>query len=299
MHTRQIGSLAVSVVGVGCNNFGWTVFAHPLDEAGTARVVHAAMDAGVTFFDTAESYGDSETLLGRALQGRRDRAVIATKFSKANPATIGDALDASLRRLNTDRIDLYQLHRPDPAVPIEDTLSVLDRLIQQGKVREIGCSNFSTDQLRAAEKAAGSGARFVSVQNELSLLARAAAKDMVPECERHDIAFLPFFPLGNGLLTGKYRLGEPKPTDTRLASGPMAGRFTDGALQVVERLAVFAESRGRTLLELAFAWLLASPAVASVIAGVTSPDQVRANAAAAAWKLTPADLADVQALLDE
>jgi aryl-alcohol dehydrogenase-like predicted oxidoreductase len=298
MLTRRIGTLNVSVVGVGCNNFGWTVFTHPLDDTETTRVVHAAIDAGVNFFDTAESYGDSETLLGRALERRRHQAVIATKFSKAGRADIRAALEASLRRLNTDRIDLYQLHRPDPAVPIEDTLGALQELVQAGKVREIGCSNFLADQLRATSKDAGDSARFVSVQNELSLLNRAAAKDVVPECERLGMAFLPFFPLANGLLTGKYRRGKAKPADTRLAGGPMAGRFSDAAVDVVERLTTFAESRGHTLLELAFAWLLASPAVASVIAGVTSPEQVRANASAAGWQLTAADRSDLQQLLD-
>ena len=298
MQTRRIGSLNVSVVGVGCNNFGWTVFTRPLDEAATTRVVHAAMDAGIDFFDTAESYGDSETLLGRALRGRRHQAVIATKVSKARPADMRVALEGSLQRLNTDRIDLYQLHRPDPAVPIEDTLGALREFVQAGKVRETGCSNFSAEQLRAARQAADGGAGFVSVQNELSLLNRAAATDVVPECERLRMAFLPFFPLANGLLTGKYRRGTARPADTRLVDGPMAARLSESALDVAERLAAFAEARGHTLLELAFAWLLAFPAVASVIAGVTSPEQVRANASAASWQLTPADLSDLNVLLE-
>jgi aryl-alcohol dehydrogenase-like predicted oxidoreductase len=298
MLTRRIGSLDVSVVGVGCNNFGWTIFTHFLDEAATAKVVHAALDAGVNFFDTAESYGDSETLLGSALKGRRERAIIATKCSKGSPASITASLDASLRRLNTDRIDLYQLHRPDPDVPVAETVGALQELVRLGKVREIGCSNFSVDQLRAADKAAGESPHFASVQNELSLINRAAAKDVVPECERLSIAFLPFFPLANGLLTGKYRLGKAKPPDTRLASGPMSGRLTEAALATAERLAVYAESRRHTLLELAFAWLLASTAVASVIAGVTSVEQVRANATAAAWQLTPEERSAVSALVD-
>jgi aryl-alcohol dehydrogenase-like predicted oxidoreductase len=297
MDRRRIGSLEVSTVGVGCNNFGWTVFTHPLDQGETDRVVHAALDVGVNFFDTAESYGESEALLGQALVGRRDKAVIATKFSKARPADVRVALEGSLSRLKTDHIDLYQLHRPDPAVPVEDTLGVLGEFVAEGKVREVGCSNMSAEQLRAARTISDRGAAFVSVQNELSLMNRAAAHDVVPECERQGIAFLPYFPLGNGLLTGKYRRGKPKPIETRLASGPMAGRFSEAALDVVERLHAFAESRGHTLLELAFAWLLASPAVASVIAGVTSPAQVRANAAVS-WRLTSSDLSELQQRLD-
>jgi aryl-alcohol dehydrogenase-like predicted oxidoreductase len=217
MDTRRIGSLAVSVVGLGCNNFGMRI-----DEADSARVVHAALDAGITFFDTADIYGStqSEVFLGRALAGRRDAAVIATKFGMkvdagregARPDYVRRAADDSLRRLGTDHIDLYQLHRPDPAVPIADTLGALEDLVRAGKVREIGCSNFSAEQLRDARAACEPGAaQFVSVQNELSLLHREAEREVLPECGRLGLKFLPYFPLASGLLTGKYRRGEPAP----------------------------------------------------------------------------------------
>ncbi len=298
MLTRKIGTLEVSAVGVGCNNFGWSIFDGALDEAATGRVVHAAIDAGVNFFDTAESYGESEVFLGRALRDCRHRAVIATKVSSARPDDIPLAVDRSLRRLDTDCVDLYQLHRPDPTVPIEETLGALQAAVQAGKVREIGCSNASADYLRVARAAASHGVGFVSVQNELNLLRRTAATDVIPECARLGIAFLPYFPLASGLLTGKYRSGQPAPAGTRLASGPMARQFNAAALETVDPLITFAESRGHTLLELAFAWLLSLPAVASVIAGVTSVDQLRANAATTTWQLTPAESADLQALLD-
>ncbi len=300
MQTRRIGSLEVSLVGLGCNNFGWK-----LDEAGAARVVHAALEAGVTFFDTADSYGgtNSEVFLGAALRSRRDSAVIATKFGweiderrrGAHPDYVRRAVDESLRRLGTDRIDLYQLHKPDPTVPIADTLGALDEIVTTGQVREIGCSNFSVEQLREAEKAARGRTRFISVQNEYSLLKRDPERGVLEECRRLGLAFLPFFPLASGLLTGKYRRGRPIPEGVRLAA---AGRQpSEETLATVESLIVFAESRGRTLLELAVAWLLAQPAVASVIAGATSPDQVRANAAAGDWRLTEQDLREIDALL--
>lgn len=306
METRRIGSLDVSVVGLGCNNFGWR-----LDETQTARVVDAALDAGVTLLDTADVYGGtkSEEFLGRVLQGRRDRVVLATKFGAkvdeerrgALPAYVRRAVDDSLRRLGTDRIDLYQLHWPDPTVPVADTLGALDELVRAGKVREIGCSNFTAAMLDEAERAVRPGAaRFVSVQNEFSLLERGAGEDVLPACERLGLAFLPYFPLASGLLSGKYRKGRPLPEGTRLTAqgSGMAGRFlNDARLEVVERLAVWAESRGHTLLELAFSWLLAHRPVASVIAGATSPEQIESNAHAAAWRLSEADLAEVNALL--
>jgi aryl-alcohol dehydrogenase-like predicted oxidoreductase len=302
MHTRPIGSLAVSVVGVGCNNFGRSV-----DEAGTARVVRAALDAGVTLFDTADIYGgtQSEVLLGRALGERRREAVVATKFGMrvddarrgAHPDYVRRACEDSLRRLGTDVIDLYQLHEPDPSVPIADTLGALDRLVTEGKVREVGCSNFSVAQLREAA-AVRTRAHFVSVQNEYSLLQRAPEHDgVLAECARAGLAFLPYFPLADGLLTGKYRRGRPLPEGARLSAGTgrAAERLADANLARVERLAAVAEARGHSLLELAVAWLLARPAVASVIAGATRPEQVVANAAAAAWQLGPDDLAAVDA----
>jgi len=304
MEKRKIGSLAVSIVGLGCNNFGGR-----LDYDGTLAVVDAALDAGINFLDTADIYGktQSEELLGRALAGRRDKVILATKFGMevdaqrkgAKPDYVRRAAEDSLRRLKTDFIDLYQLHTPDPETPIGDTLAVLDELVQSGKVREIGCSNFSVPQLREAKAAAGGmekqGARFVSVQNEYSLLHREPEREVLAECARESLAFLPFFPLASGALTGKYRRGEKKPESSRLTnSESMARRFFDEPKQeIVEKLRAFAESRGHSLLELAFSWLLRHRAVASVIAGATRPEQIRANVQAAGWTLSEEDLAEI------
>ena len=305
METRRIGSLTVSVVGLGCNNFGGR-----LDEAGTRRVVDAALDAGIDFLDTADIYGDtkSEEFLGRVLTGRRERVVLATKFGMevagdasrkgAKPDYVKRALEDSLRRLRTDRVDLYQLHRPDPETPIADTLGALDDCVKSGKVREIGCSYFTAEQLREAAAAVGQGAaRFVSVQNEYSLLHREPERAVLAECARQGLAFIPYFPLAGGLLSGKYRQGQPPPENTRLSSGRLAERFlTDRNREIAEGLAGFAAARGRSLLELAFAWLLSHPAVASVIAGATSPEQARANAAAAGWRLGAGEVAEIDRL---
>ena len=297
MERRRIGSLEVSVVGLGCNNFGWRI-----DAAETRKVVDAALDAGVDFFDTADVYGggQSEEFLRPALAGRRDRVVLASKFGMkfdderqgARPEYVKQAAEASLRRLGTDRIDLYQLHQPDRNVPIADTLGALDDLVRAGKVREIGCSNFPAEQLREADNAAlaTKTARFASVQNEYSLLVRDVEKDVLPECLHRGLGFVPYFPLASGLLTGKYRLGQPAPSGSRAAAGFGPKVFTDENLALVESLIGFAESRGHTLLELAVSWLVSQPGVASVIAGATSADQVRMNAKAAGWNLTPADL---------
>lgn len=303
MEKRRIGSLQVLLVGLGCNNFGWRI-----DAAAAERVVHTALDAGIDFFDTADSYdtGRSEEFLGRALKGRRKQAIVATKFGMkmddrrqgAHPDYVRQAADDSLRRLETERIDLYQLHQPDPATPIADTLGALDELVRAGKVREIGCSNFSAAQLREARQAAGNGARFVSVQNQYSLLHREPEAEVIPECRRQGLAFLPYFPLANGLLTGKYRRGAPAPKGSRGDTGFGPKVFTEENLAKVEKLTAFAEQSGRTVLELAFSWLAAQPTVASVIAGATSPEQVKANAAAANWKLTEADLAEIAGLLN-
>jgi aryl-alcohol dehydrogenase-like predicted oxidoreductase len=303
MDTRQIGSLEVSVVGLGCNNFG-----RRLDAEATSAVVDAALDAGITFFDTADVYGGtkSEEYVGRALGQRREEVVVATKFGSAvddrrkgaRPEYVRQAVEDSLRRLGTDRIDLYQLHRPDPQVPIEDTLGALDELVQVGKVREIGCSNFSADQLREAEEATREGsARFVSVQNEYSLLHREPEGDVIPECERAGVAFVPYFPLASGLLTGKYRQGQDAPAGSRLDSGRGDSLLTEHNLTVVQDLIAFSERRGHTILELAFSWLLARSTVASVIAGATSPEQARSNAGAAGWRLTDAELTEVDSIL--
>ena len=306
MDTRRIGSLTVSVVGIGCNNFGIR-----LDAAGTAAVVNAALDAGVNFFDTADIYGrtQSEVLLGRALGARRRDIVVATKFGMkvddtkrgAKPAYVRQACEDSLRRLGTDYIDLYQLHEPDPTVPIADTLGALDELVKAGKVREIGCSNFSVEQIREAEGAVKPGAaRFVSVQNRYSLLHREPEEDgVLAECERRGLAFLPFFPLESGLLTGKVRRGQPVPAGSRLTEERYSGRFLDDRrVDTVEELIAYAGGRGHTVLDLAFGWLLAHAPVASVIAGATKPEQVRANvAAASAWRLGEAELAEVDAVM--
>ena len=301
MKTRTIRSLKVSVVGLGCNNFGWRI-----DAAATAAVVTAALDAGINFFDTADIYGkgQSEEYLRRALGSRRDEIVLATKFGMemdaekrgAKPAYIRQAVEDSLRRLGTDRIDLYQLHRPDPETPIRDTLGALDELVKAGKVREIGCSNFSVEQLREAEGAVkGGAARFVSVQNQYSILHREPEPGVLPECRRAGLAFLPFFPLANGLLTGKYRPSKAPPAGSRAEAGFGPKVFTEENLAIVEKLIQFADSRGHTILELAFRWLLTRPEIPSVIAGAKSAEQVKSNVAAGSsdWVLTAAELKEI------
>jgi aryl-alcohol dehydrogenase-like predicted oxidoreductase len=298
MEHRRIGSLEVSVVGLGCNNFGGRI-----DSRASAKVVLAALDAGVNFFDTAELYGSgrSEEQLGRALKGRRDEAVVATKFGfdgDSSAAYVHQAADRSLKRLGTGHIDLYQQHRPDPRTPIEETLGALDELVKAGKVREIGCSEYSPQQIVEAEGAVAPGAaRFASVQNEYSLLHRHPERGVLDECRKHGLSFIPYFPLASGMLTGKYRLGRPPPSGSRLDSEWGAERLTRWNLQVVEALIRFAEDRGHSILELAFSWLVARPPVASVIAGATSPEQVLSNARAASWMLTAEDLAEIDELL--
>ncbi|MBO0728311.1 MAG: aldo/keto reductase [Acidimicrobiaceae bacterium] len=306
MQRRPLGKLEVSVVGLGGNTFGSTYFANAIDASGTRAVVDAALDAGINFIDTANSYGDSEEFLGRALEGRRDQVVLATKFGSrggASAAAIREAVDNSLRRLRTDHIDLYQLHRPDANVPIDETLSALDQLVKAGKVIEIGCSNFSVEQLdeAAAASAAKELARFASVQNELSILRSRATTDVLPACKRLDMAFIPYSPLVGGLLTGKYRRGEPPAADTRLASfsaEQVERSLSDRNFDRVDRLEAFASERGHSLIELAFGWLLAQPQVVSVIAGATRPDQVRSNAAAAGWALTADEAAEATAQVE-
>lgn len=297
METRAIGSLNVTVVGLGCNNFG-----RRLDEKRTADVINAALEAGINFFDTADVYGDtqSETFIGRILGERRKDVILATKFAGGNPPRgahpdyVRTAAEASLRRLNTDTIDLYQIHTPDSEVPIADTLGALNELVQAGKVREIGCSNFSAEQLREAEAEVQQGAaRFVSVQNHYHLLHHKPEAEVLAECERLGLAYLPFFPLASGLLTGKYRQGQPTPEHTRLSDRAPS----EEQLAQVEQLIQFAEAHGHTILELAFSWLLARPVVPSVIAGATKPEQVRSNVAAAGWQLTRDELSEIDALL--
>ena len=300
MDTRSIGTLEVSVVGLGTNNFGLS-----MDQGQVTPVVDAAFESGINFFDTSDSYRDSEAKLGRALGRRRDEAVIGTKFGSAvgpdgsggaAPAYVREAVERSLQQLGTDRIDLYQLHRPDPDTPIADTLGALDELVVEGKVRQIGCSNFTVDQLRQAESVVPSGgARFVSVQNNYNLLHRADERDVLPECRHAGLAYLPYFPLASGLLSGKYRRGEAPPEGTRLQRWG-GDALSDENFDTIDHLTEWAESRGHSLLDLAFAWLVADPLIPSVIAGATHPDQVRANAAAGAWRLSPDEVAEVDAL---
>jgi aryl-alcohol dehydrogenase-like predicted oxidoreductase len=301
MEYRKLGSLNVSLVGIGCNNFGWRT-----DAAGTMAVVDAALDAGINFFDTADVYGggQSEEFLGRALKDRRGKAIVATKFGikmgegkeGARAQYVQEALEASLQRLQTDIIDLYQIHRPDPDTPIAETMQALNDAVKAGKVREIGCSNFSVEQMRAATSTP-LPRHFVSLQNEYSMVKREPERDVLPECARTGVAFLPYFPLANGLLTGKYRKGRPFPESSRGkdAFGPKI--FTEDNLERAEALIAFAQSRSHSLLDLAFSWLAARPEVSSVIAGAKTAEQVRANSGAASWKLSAADMAEVERIL--
>jgi aryl-alcohol dehydrogenase-like predicted oxidoreductase len=301
--TRRLGDsgLEVSVVGLGCNNFG-----RRLDLDRTAAVLDAALDAGITLFDTADIYGngDSERLMGEVLEGRRE-FVLATKFGweasgaegapDAAPGSrehIRWAVEGSLRRLRTDRIDLYQYHRPDGITPPEDTLAALDELVGEGLVGAIGCSNFSAAELEEAERISRERglARFVTLQNEYSLLQREVEAEVAPACERLNVSILPYFPLASGLLSGKYRRGERGPEGTRL-SGKQAG--SDEQFDVIEALEAFAEERGVGILDVAIAGLAAQPAIGSVIAGATRPEQVRANVASLSWRPSEADLAEL------
>jgi aryl-alcohol dehydrogenase-like predicted oxidoreductase len=307
VQTRTIGSIPVPLAGIGCNNFG-----RRIDEERTREVVDAAFEADATLFDTADLYGDghSEEFLGRALGSRRDRAVIVSKFGMRTPPdgiTGGDprwavrACEDSLRRLGTDRIDVYLLHTPDEATPIGDTLTAMSRLVDEGKVREIGCSNFSAKQLDEAEEAAAELGvrRFVTVQNEYSLLAREPQDAVLPACRRLGISFMPYAPLASGMLTGKYRRGEPPAPGTRMAGRHLGDEYlTEEDFDVVERLSAFAEEHGHTILELAMSWLAVQPEIATVIAGATSADQVRENTATVeAWKLTEGELTEIDDLL--
>lgn len=302
MEKRKIGSLEVSLAGLGCNNFGWRI-----DAAQTAKVVDAAIDAGINFFDTADMYGSgqSEEYLGRALGARRKQVIVATKFGLpmdekrkgAKPAYVRQAIEDSLRRLGTDYIDLYQLHRPDPETPLADTLGALNELVKAGKVREIGCSNFTKAQLVEAEGAVKSGAaRFVSVQNHYSLLHRDPEPEVLPECVRQGLGFLPYFPLENGMLSGKYRVGQAIPPGSRGADGWGPKVFAEANLAIVEKLIAFAQERGHSVLELANSWLAVQPAVASIIAGAKTPEQVKANSTAVGWKLSVEELKAIDAI---
>ena len=310
MRYRSLGDsgLLVSVAGLGCNNFGRRV-----DLAGTRAVVDAAIDAGITLLDTADIYsdGESEELLGEVLAGRRDKVVLATKFghqradmgfgpaagAKGGRAYIRRAVEQSLRRLRTDYIDLYQLHTPDPATPVEETLAALGELVTEGKVRYLGHSNFSGWQLaHAAHLAREAGSPpFVSAQNHWSLLERGAEAELVPAAVHFNVGVLPYYPLANGLLTGKVRRGQAPPAGTRLAG--REGYVTGEKLDRVEALTGWAAERGLTLLQVAIGALAAQPGCSSVIAGATSADQVKANAQAAEWVPTAAELAEIDELV--
>ena len=316
METRSIGGLSVSVVGLGCNQFGTA----GCDEATSHKVVDEAIESGITFFDIADEYGmnyadptdpegwgRSEEILGDALKGRRDQVVVASKFGihpHADTQNRGGgsarwarlAIEDSLRRLQTDRIDLYQLHMPDPTVPLEETLGALQELVQAGKVLEIGCANINGKALReAAEIAASHGLpQFRSTQSALNLFKRTALDDEIPACEELGMVFIPYYPLASGMLTGKYKRGET-PQGTRLTEQVTEEArqrlFNDRTFARLEALEAFAQERGHTLLELAFAWLLAQPTVSTVIAGAAKPGQAASNAGAAGWRLTPEEAA--------
>ncbi len=300
MRTRALGPLEVTVVGLGCNNFGGRV-----DEAGTREVIDAALDAGVTFFDTADIYGGSggsETLIGKALEGRRDQVVLATKFGKpmGDGATrrgsreyIRGAIDASLERLGTDHVDLYQHHEEDPDTPLDETFGALSELVAEGKVRAVGTSNYAPATVEQASKLAQSlELPYVSEQAHYSWLERDAEHELLETCERLGLGFIPYFPLASGLLTGKVSRDRPPQAGTRLH-----GRsIDDDTLDRVERLAEWANAHGVSLLEVAIGGLLAVTPLVSVIAGATKPEQVRANAAAGTWVPTAAELAELQSV---
>ncbi|HEX4112145.1 MAG TPA: aldo/keto reductase [Stellaceae bacterium] len=309
MNLRNLGKsgLKVSAVGLGCNNLGGR-----LDRDGTQKLIPAAIDLGITLFDTADSYpvgkpGVSEELLGEALGARRKDIAIATKFANVmgpgemmrggSRRWIMTAVEGSLRRLKTDWIDLYQMHFPDPNTPVEETLRALDDVIRAGKVRYIGCSNFAGWQIataRAASRELGIDA-FVSDQDEYSLLVREVEREIIPAARASGMGFLPYFPLASGFLTGKYRRNQPMPAGARITAAKIFqdNFLTDENWQIVERLGDFCETRGKTLLDLAFSWLLANPTVSSVIAGATKIEQLQANVAAAEWNLSADELATV------
>jgi len=310
MEYRRLGSsgLVVSVVGLGCNNFG-----RRIDLEATRAVVDAALEAGVTFFDTADVYGESETFLGDVLQGRRAQVVLGTKFGNSLRGALGEdhgargsrwyirrAVERSLRRLRTDYIDLYQMHRPDPRTPVEETLAALTELVREGKVRYIGHSNFAAWQVADADWTARSAGheRFVSAQNEYSLVERDVETELVPALQHYGLGLLPYFPLANGLLTGKYRRGAARPAGTRLQSSDYDSYLTPERFDLVEALEQYARERDRTLLDVAIGGLAARPTVASVIAGATRPEQVRANAAAGGWTPGAGDLAELETVLE-
>ncbi len=312
MEQRRLGrsGLAVSLVGLGCNNFGGRT-----DKDGARKVIDKAIDAGINFLDTADIYamgnrGASETIIGEILGNRRKDVILATKFSGqmddrgwlkgSSRRYIMTAAEASLRRLQTDYIDLYQLHFPDPQTPVGETLRALDDLVHQGKVRYIGCTNFDGWQIADAQWTAehhNLGA-FISAQDEYSLVVRDVESEKLPAVEAFGLGFLPYFPLASGLLTGKYERGKPAPAGTRFAASQgLADRYlTDRNVAIVEKLKAFCAERGHTMLELAFSWLAARPCISSVIAGATHPEQIEQNVAAVSWKLSAEELAEIDKL---
>ncbi len=303
MEFKQLGSsgIRVSAVGLGCNNFG-----RRIDAMEAREVVHDALDAGITLFDTTESYGggESEVYLGKALGTRRADVVIATKFGwggRHNRVTVENAIDASLRRLGTDYIDLYQIHKPDTSTPIAETLEALDGLVRAGKVRAIGCSNFSSVQLSEAMEAshARSLTAFLTAQNEYSLLRRDIEADLVPVCLKNSVGILPYYPLCGGLLTGKYRRGVRPENGTRLGDGGIGtgGWLTEANFEVVERLEAFTGAHGHELIDLAISWLAMKPEIASVIVGARRPGQASANVQAGQWVLSATELEELDGLL--
>jgi aryl-alcohol dehydrogenase-like predicted oxidoreductase len=306
VNKQRLGNseLEVSEIGLGCNNFGYV---KALDVHETRRIVHRAFDCGINFFDTSDSYGHSEEFLGQVLGNHRSRIVLATKFGSqldtegkkkgASRRYIMSAVDASLSRLKTEWIDLYQLHRPDPDTPIDETLHALEHLIQQGKVRYIGCSNLSAEQLIEAEDAAIRLKlhHFITSQDEYSLLVRDIGKELMPAIEKFGMSELPYFPLASGLLTGKYQRNHEHPPGTRLAEKPgLRERYAIAEnFDKVEKLNEFAQRQGHTLLELAFSWLLSHKTVGSVIAGATKPERVESNSKAGTWRLSAEEMAEV------
>jgi aryl-alcohol dehydrogenase-like predicted oxidoreductase len=306
MEYRSLGGsgLRVSVAGLGCNNFGMRI-----DYDRTVEVIDAALDAGVNFFDTARMYGGgkSEEFIGEALKGRRDQVIIGTKFggpTRPNDATgsrqhIMRSVETSLRALQTDYLDLLQLHYPDPATPIAETLGALDMLVRQGKVRYVGCSNFSGWMLTDADWTARVRGfdRFVSVQNEWNLLSRGLEAEVKPACQHLGVSVLPYFPLASGMLTGKVRRGEQAPADSRLANAYFASILTDANFDRLERLGAWAVEHGRSITEVALSWLASQPVVGSVIAGATSAEQVRVNVASTKTDLSADEIAELGALM--
>ncbi|CAB4322441.1 unannotated protein [freshwater metagenome] len=309
MTYRTLGrsGLMVSTVGIGCNNFGMRI-----DADATQLVVDAAIDAGITLFDTSDSYGDSEVFLAKALGARREQVVIATKFgsdlrgangpdwnARGSRRYIRKAVERSLKRLDTDYIDLYQLHKPDPNTPLEETLAALTELVRDGLVRYIGSSNLAGWQISDAEWLARTNGteRFISAQNLYSFIERGVEAEVIPACETYGVGMLPYFPLASGLLTGKYQRGQEPPTDGRITAWGMTGMLNDRNFDIVEALTAFATERSVTLLDVAMGGLAAQSTVSSVIAGATTPAQVRANAAAGLWVPTSEDQKALRALL--